>query len=67
MGFERNYQVRIPSNQIFKYTFKFQKQNFQLKRYFYTESKKQYAASKFDTQISSMVSTKIIEPQILNP
>jgi hypothetical protein len=67
MGFERNYQISIPSNQNFKHTLKFQKQNFQLKRYFYTESIKQYAASKFDTQISSMVSTNIIEPQNLNP
>jgi hypothetical protein len=49
MGFERNYQVSIPSNQIFIQTSTVQQVNPRLKRCFHTQSKKLILVS--DTQI----------------
>jgi hypothetical protein len=56
MGFERNYQVSIPSNQIFIQTFTGHFVNPRLKRCFHTHSKKLILG--FDTQISSLLPKK---------
>jgi hypothetical protein len=58
MGFERNYQISIPSNQIFIHTLSVQAKSPRLNRCFYTHSKKLFLASKYDTQISSPLPTK---------
>ena len=64
MGFERNYQISNPFNQINMLTFRIQVKKPCLSRKIYTQSNKLNIVSKYETKISSLLAPKgiVMEP-----